>query len=68
MARDVSKSFIPPKLAAAPASPALGAVYYNTTDNKLYLWNGAWQDLAATGSGGSGGTVTFASIFKVGID
>ena len=32
-----------PRLAAAPASPARGEMYYDTTDNKLLWWNGtAW--------------------------
>ena len=30
-------------LATAPASPAAGQIYYNTTDNTLYFWSGsAW--------------------------
>lgn len=40
-------SLIKPRLhvsASAPVSPTQGQVYYNSTDNKLYLWNGsAWQ-------------------------
>jgi hypothetical protein len=41
-----------PKYATAPASPADGDVYYNTTDHKVYSRiNGAWVDLAAVGSG-----------------
>lgn len=33
-------------LAAAPSSPVTGQIYYNTTDNKYYGWNGAWVDLS----------------------
>jgi hypothetical protein len=31
-------------LATAPASPAAGQIYYNTTDNQLYIYNGTrWE-------------------------
>jgi hypothetical protein len=30
----------PPRLASAPATPALGEQFYSTADNKLYYWNG----------------------------
>lgn len=34
-------------LATAPASPVSGQIYYNTTDNRFYGWNGtAWIDLS----------------------
>jgi hypothetical protein len=33
----------PPRLTAAPSSPVKGQMYMNTTDNKLYWWDGsAW--------------------------
>ena len=33
-------------LATAPSSPAKGQAYYNTTDNRAYLWNNSmWVDL-----------------------
>lgn len=36
----------PPRLAAAPGSPALGEEYYDTGTNSLYSWNGAmWVPL-----------------------
>ena len=39
-----------PRLASAPATPAVGEMYYNTTTNILYFWNGtAWT--AASGGG-----------------
>ncbi len=38
-------------LATAPALPVLGQIYYNTTDNNLYVWDGAWVDLTSQGSG-----------------
>lgn len=37
-------------LATAPASPTEGYTYYNTTDHKLWYWNGtAWVDVTAGG-------------------
>ena len=39
--------------AAAPGSPAEGQVYFNTTDNNFYGWDGtSWVDLGTTGGGG----------------
>ena len=36
-------------LATAPASPTEGYTYYNTTDHKLWYWNGtAWVDVTAS--------------------
>ncbi|MBI5219967.1 MAG: tail fiber domain-containing protein [Bacteroidia bacterium] len=43
-------------LAAAPASPALNNVYYNTTDKKAYIFNGSsWDILAQDGVDGNTG-------------
>lgn len=40
-------------LSAAPSNPVVGQQYYNTTDNKLYIWNGTeWTS-------SSGSVVTF---------
>lgn len=37
-------------LAAAPSSPALGQVYFNTTDRIFYGWTGtAWAPLQLKG-------------------
>lgn len=37
-------------LATAPGTPLAGQMYYNTTDNTAYQWNGtAWIDMLATG-------------------
>ena len=44
-------------LAAAPGTPVLGQLYYDTVGNALYLYNGAWANVA-TGAGTTFGTVT----------
>lgn len=41
-----------PQYASAPGSPAQGDMYYNTTDDTVYVYDGsAWLDLASGGSG-----------------
>lgn len=46
-------------LAAAPSSPVAGQVYYNTTDNKTYYYNGSsWIDM--TGGAGTPNNGTLA--------
>lgn len=38
------------RLATAPGSPATGQVYYNTTDNLVYFWDGtAWVVMSGSG-------------------
>jgi hypothetical protein len=51
-------------LASAPGSPSEGQIYYNTTDDKLYLRNAStWVDLTAQGGGTpDDNTVTSAKI------
>lgn len=45
------------QLSAAPGSPVTGQMYYNTTDNTFYWWNGAaWR--SADASAGTGGPPT----------
>jgi len=50
------------KLASAPGTPVAGQVYYNTTDNKGYLYDGtkwvAWLDAASIGGGDVSGPST----------
>jgi hypothetical protein len=49
-------------LASAPATPVLGQIYYNTTDNKFYWWNGTvW--VAAEGGTVAYGSVTPETVF-----
>ena len=39
-------------LASAPSNPVTGQIYYNTTDNKGYMWDGTvWKDITSTGEG-----------------
>lgn len=40
------------QLATAPATPSTGLVYYNTADNKTYVYNGTkWVDITVAESG-----------------
>jgi len=50
----VTGTLVPPQLASAPGSPALGQMYFNTTNSTLYFWSGtAWVSCA--GGGGAAG-------------
>lgn len=54
-----------PKYANAPLSAVSGDLYYNTTDNKVYAYNGSsWVDLGATSGGGGGGGGGSAVFFQ----
>lgn len=54
LAQNEIKNFAIDNLAAAPATPVSGQMYYNTTDGNTYIWNGiVWEDITAVG--GSGG-------------
>jgi len=39
-------------LASAPASPVKGQIYYDTTSNSLYFWDGTTWQVAKGGTGG----------------
>jgi hypothetical protein len=48
-------------LASAPSTPVTGQIYYNSTSNKTFYWNGtAWVDISVgtTYTNGSGLTLT----------
>lgn len=41
------KDIVIDKQVTAPATPASGQIYYNTTTNKIYVWNGSSWDKAS---------------------
>ena len=46
-------------LATAPGTPVHGQIYYNTSLNKLKVWDGQlWQDIQGSGGGGGGLSLT----------
>lgn len=49
-------------LAAAPGTPVTGQVYYNTTDNKTYYYNGtSWVDMTGGAGSPNNGTLALTS-------
>lgn len=53
-------------LSSAPSSPVTGQIYYNTTDNKLYGFNGTiWLDLTSSGGASAYSDLTGAPIVIV---
>jgi hypothetical protein len=41
----VNYKLVVPKYASHPPNPVLGMIYYNTTNNDLWLWDGDWEIL-----------------------
>lgn len=54
LAKNELQNAVIQQLGSAPGTPSQGQIYYNTTDDNLYVWDGAaWVDLTVQG-GGSG--------------
>lgn len=52
--------------ASAPPSPVSGQIYFNTTDHKTYIWDGAqWKDLYAMGHAQNTDIGTTANTFSL---
>ena len=45
----------PGSFASNPTNEGLGSIYYNSTDNNLYYWNGSAWNVIGSGGTGSGG-------------
>lgn len=37
-------------LSSAPSNPSMGRIYYNTSDKKVYYYNGSWVPLTKSPS------------------
>ena len=62
LAKNELQNAVIQQLASAPASPVQGQLYYNTTDDNLYIWDGAaWVDLTVQGGGGGDASTNTAT-------
>ena len=67
MSPDIVGRLRPPRLASAPASPAPGEEYFNSTGNTLQFWNGtAWISMTPTTGGGTP-VLTASQVRDVGV-
>lgn len=58
-AQNEAQNMVVQNLASAPANPKVGQIYYNSTQNLAYAWNGtAWVNLMAQGSALTPATTT----------
>ena len=58
-AQNEAQNMVVQNLASAPANPKIGQIYYNSTQNLAYAWNGtAWVNLMAQGSALTPATTT----------
>lgn len=57
----ITTSLQVPNYASAPSSPLTGQVYYNTTTNAFYYWDGAWKNVMPMA--GTATDVTFGTVY-----
>src|SRR6516162_4174532 len=63
---DIVGRLRPPRLSAAPSSPSLGELYFDSGTDILYYWNGTAWVSGGSGSGGGGGATMAARAYRNG--